>query len=340
MQPSKRSQRLGGKHVNVMSRIANSKPSPTKLVRQPSSLSHRPNKRPRQISVPTTSRLTPVPSISQLPSTVSSQQVPTDNCLTTDSSQLPPVSNRSSTAASVHTQIQEVPATSMQTSAPSTSHLTSTASSHQVPNDNCLTTDSSQLPPVGNTLCSAASVYTQIQGAITNAFPVITQAVLASINSTSRSSQPPPIPLQDEGMSSTHPTVQTNLLNDKAGTNATAQPLSFVADPKIKGKIWANKYIEMFQLLVAKASKCRFLVSETSDNKFLLCKEEAPPKLHGFTQWLKAFHVFVSIYAEKFPTETPHLMKYISAIRELASQAARLQRWTMTRNSVFGASPH
>ncbi|XP_050410755.1 uncharacterized protein LOC126825232 [Patella vulgata] len=51
-------------------------------------------------------------------------------------------------------------------------------------------------------------------------------------------------------MSYIHPTVQTNLANNDTGTNAlynstlaTAQPLSFVVDPKIKGKIWANEYL-------------------------------------------------------------------------------------------------
>lgn len=36
-------------------------------------------------------------------------------------------------------------------------------------------------------------------------------------------------------------------------------------------------------------------------------------------QWTNAFHIFMVIYIEKKPQAAPHLLKYISTIREIAS---------------------
>ena len=35
-------------------------------------------------------------------------------------------------------------------------------------------------------------------------------------------------------------------------------------------------------------------------------------------QWLEAFHIFVAIYCEKCPNESPSLMKYASIMSNVA----------------------
>ena len=44
--------------------------------------------------------------------------------------------------------------------------------------------------------------------------------------------------------------------------------------------------------------------------------------VQSIEQWVLAFQVFVAIYSEKAPYNTPVLIKYGSVIRELASQGA------------------
>ena len=41
-------------------------------------------------------------------------------------------------------------------------------------------------------------------------------------------------------------------------------------------------------------------------------------KIAAIQQWVSAFNVFVSIYAERYPNETPRLMKYCEVVRDLA----------------------
>ena len=41
--------------------------------------------------------------------------------------------------------------------------------------------------------------------------------------------------------------------------------------------------------------------------------------LHSIDQWTSAFQIYVAIYTERAPKDTPALMKYGSVIRELAT---------------------
>ena len=40
-------------------------------------------------------------------------------------------------------------------------------------------------------------------------------------------------------------------------------------------------------------------------------------KVSNIQQWISAFNIFVSVYAERFPTDTPQLMEYCEAVRDL-----------------------
>jgi hypothetical protein len=50
--------------------------------------------------------------------------------------------------------------------------------------------------------------------------------------------------------------------------------------------------------------------------------EKQPPPIFRFesiAHWLSAFHIFVSIYTEKYPNEAGALMKYAHTIQTLAN---------------------
>jgi hypothetical protein len=52
--------------------------------------------------------------------------------------------------------------------------------------------------------------------------------------------------------------------------------------------------------------------------------EKQQPPTYGFeniSHWLSAFHIFVSIYSEKYPKETGSLMKYADIIQNLARRS-------------------
>ena len=43
-------------------------------------------------------------------------------------------------------------------------------------------------------------------------------------------------------------------------------------------------------------------------------------KIANISQWVSAFNIFVSVYAERFNSYTPQLMKYCEVVRDLASK--------------------
>jgi hypothetical protein len=61
---------------------------------------------------------------------------------------------------------------------------------------------------------------------------------------------------------------------------------------------------------------------------------EKPPPAYRFdnkSHWLSAFHIFVSIYSEKYPTETGFLMKYANIIQTLARRSSDVAAYIYDR---------
>jgi hypothetical protein len=98
-----------------------------------------------------------------------------------------------------------------------------------------------------------------------------------------------------------------------------SKPLALDIDPKIKTIIGALEYIVLGCVLNKKQSKVKFQPTETSEGG-MACEKQQPPvyRLENISHWLSAFHIFVSIYSEKYPTETGSLMKYADIIQTLA----------------------
>ena len=80
---------------------------------------------------------------------------------------------------------------------------------------------------------------------------------------------------------------------------------------KLTTKIWAREYIDLGCLLNKKQSKVKFQPTETSEGGMAWEKQQPPTyRFENISHWLSAFHIFVSIYSEKYPKETGSLMKY------------------------------
>ena len=100
-----------------------------------------------------------------------------------------------------------------------------------------------------------------------------------------------------------------------------SKPLALGIDPKIKTISWALEYIVLGCVLNKKQLKVKFQPTETSEGGMAWEKQQPPTyRFANISHWLSAFHIFVSIYSEKYPKETGFHMKYADIIQTLAQQ--------------------
>ena len=167
----------------------------------------------------------------------------------------------------------------------------------------------------------------------------VTQAVQQALGQVNKA--PTPVATEKELVEAS---VQdeVSLLTEGTATKFTAQPLLLPSNrepfasiavalgsrvsPKLRAKIWANEFIEFGALLTSSPNQDRFSVcltpSSSSSNQPRLTLEPCQPskKIHTFLQWLSAFNIFVAIFSEKFPHETPRLMKYSEIVRDISTK--------------------
>ena len=93
----------------------------------------------------------------------------------------------------------------------------------------------------------------------------------------------------------------------------------------LKSKIWANEYVDFGALLFSSPQhEGKYLLSMTPSGGSLrtpqltLEPSHSHKKIATIRQWVSALNIFVSIYAERYPNETPRLMKYCEVVRDLA----------------------
>lgn len=100
--------------------------------------------------------------------------------------------------------------------------------------------------------------------------------------------------------------------------------LSSRVGSKIKAKIWANEYVEFGALLASTPQIDKYALSMTPSTgpskqpRLTLEPYHAPKKVSNIQQWVSAFNIFVSIYTERYQSETPQLMKYCEVVRDIA----------------------
>ena len=110
--------------------------------------------------------------------------------------------------------------------------------------------------------------------------------------------------------------------------NKNFQSISISIDarvpPKLKAKIWANEFIEFGSLLQQDLGDTNYHIalSSNQDSKPMQCLEptEKAKSVKNIDMWTYAFQLFVAVYASKYPSETPGLMKYGEVVRDLATR--------------------
>ena len=104
--------------------------------------------------------------------------------------------------------------------------------------------------------------------------------------------------------------------------------LSSRVSSKLKAKIFANEYVDFGALLSSSPNNdgkyslsMSPSIGSTSQPQLTLEPLANTKRVHSIHQWVSAFTIFVSIYCEKSPSETPQLMKYCEVVRDLALKA-------------------
>ena len=121
---------------------------------------------------------------------------------------------------------------------------------------------------------------------------------------------------------------------------STAGPLTHHVPDKVKKQIWSNEYVDFALLLNSSFTQSEdhytFRVEKGEGGKPALVLAPNPKRqtVQSIEQWVSAFQLFVAIYSEKTPYDTPALMKYGSVIRELASQGANWRLYDENFRSI------
>ena len=102
-------------------------------------------------------------------------------------------------------------------------------------------------------------------------------------------------------------------------------PVDARVSEKLREKIWKDEFIDFGSLLVNPVLANRFQLTFQNDESGplpSLCVEpiSKSKKITSIESWLSSFHIFVGVYAKRFPHEAPALMKYCETIQDLAGR--------------------
>ena len=90
---------------------------------------------------------------------------------------------------------------------------------------------------------------------------------------------------------------------------------------RIKAKIWANEFVEFFELTHVHHFQPQQMAVSSGDSHqvFSLLPQARGRQISTIAQWTSAFLVFGAIYAQRFPEAAPGLFKYCEVVRDIAA---------------------
>jgi hypothetical protein len=103
-------------------------------------------------------------------------------------------------------------------------------------------------------------------------------------------------------------------------------PLDARVPDKIKEKIWREEFVDFGVLLSNPDPTARYEInvrpSDAGRPASLVLEQTAKSskQIKNINDWLSAFHIFVSIYTQRYAHETPALMKYCQLVQDLAAR--------------------
>ena len=106
-------------------------------------------------------------------------------------------------------------------------------------------------------------------------------------------------------------------------TCTRSTPISAMVPQKLKQKIWEDRYIDLAALLPnnlvpgTESENYTFKLDKNSD--VALVPKKTKQSINTIYQWTTAFLRFTAVYAERFPNETPKLLKHAEIVCDMAS---------------------
>ena len=157
---------------------------------------------------------------------------------------------------------------------------------------------------------SSSTMYPVVQSVSSDHAATLVQDALGDVHST-LSGQPRPFNLTEQ--LPTQPFHSASL------------PLDARVPEKIKEKIWKEEFVDFGVLLSNPHPTARYELnvrpSPAGHPASLVLEPTAKSKqIRNISDWLRAFHIFVSIYTQRYSHETPALMKYCQIVQDLAAR--------------------
>lgn len=171
--------------------------------------------------------------------------------------------------------------------------------------------------------------------------PTITTSVLAAIQKGGLDQtagqlqelvapQPAGPSLQEEGQPDTVSSAAAECLVDLTGMSAPSntlgqrhlhKPFDLGLDPKIKGKIWADEYVDFGLLAHPSSDHKEKYTTEVKDGTLSLVKVPNSKKIENLRQWCGAFHLFGAIYTKKHTDKGNVLFQYAKRVQDIADES-------------------
>ena len=159
----------------------------------------------------------------------------------------------------------------------------------------------------------------------------VVEAPVVAMVATTSTEQPAIVPgIVEEALQSVHSAVAGEPSSYSAMPSQPYEsihlPLDSRITTKLKNKIWNDEYIAFGSLLSNPgAVDTKFQLSVMTSNDGLhpsLSFEPVhkPQKVAHIATWMSAFRIFVGVYTQKYPHESPALMKYGDIVQDLADR--------------------
>ncbi|CAH1799404.1 unnamed protein product, partial [Owenia fusiformis] len=115
-----------------------------------------------------------------------------------------------------------------------------------------------------------------------------------------------------------------NPIDYQLSLSMQSAPLHNLIPQKLKDKIWADEYIALSSLVKGPEEDknndyvlCEMKSDGSFESKHLNLNPSKKGKILSFPEWIRAFSIFIAVYTQRFPDQTPHLLKYMVSVTEL-----------------------
>ncbi|CAC5422739.1 unnamed protein product [Mytilus coruscus] len=112
----------------------------------------------------------------------------------------------------------------------------------------------------------------------------------------------------------------TGTFSTDLGGQGLSHPLALGVDPKLKADIWSNKFANLEDLLKSKSTVVEYIPVEKDDSLTFVKIVVIRQKLSFWHSDKRPLHLWGNFF-EKYPNESPQLMKYAITIANLAEKA-------------------